>query len=148
MTKTNIVLNVKKRHPEAILPTRGSEKASGFDLYAFEDVTIPPGKRIAVITKIAFGIPEGYEIQVRPRSGLSLKTDLIVANSPGTVDQDYTGDCSVILWNTSDTNPYEVKRGDRIAQAVLCPVILPVLVEVDDLVIQKRGSAGFGSTGV
>jgi dUTP pyrophosphatase len=139
-------LKVKKLRPDAILPTRGSEKASGLDLYAIQDTVIPFGKVIRVETGIAFGIPEGHEIQVRPRSGNSLKTTLLVANSPGTVDADYTGDCSVILRNVGEMD-HEVKRGDRIGQAVLCPVIIPELEEVDDLSATARGSAGFGSTG-
>ena len=108
-------------------------------------------------------IPEGYEIQVRPRSGLSLKTSLRVANSPGTVDADYTGECAVILTDIrdildrdfermygpeADDRPlYHIKRGDRIAQAVLCPVIIPELEMVDDLGQTDRGAGGFGSTG-
>lgn len=93
-------------------------------------------------------IPEGYEIQVRPRSGVSLKTELRLANSVGTVDQDYKGDVSVLMWNAGDSTVV-ISKGDRIAQAVLCPVVLPVVEEVylfeTDTV---RGSNGFGSTGV
>lgn len=142
-------LKVKKLRTDAILPTRGSEKASGLDLYAVQDYKIFSGETVRVETGIAFGIPDGHEIQVRPRSGLSLKTGLRVANSPGTVDADYTGDCSVILHNTSQTpgSMAEIKRGDRVGQAVLCPVIIPELEEVDDLSATARGSAGFGSTG-
>jgi dUTP pyrophosphatase len=139
-------LKFKKLRPDAITPTRGSAKASGLDLYAIEDYTIPFGKTVRVEVGIAFGIPEGYEIQVRPRSGLSLKTDLRVANTPGTVDADYTGDCSVILHNTGGRT-YEVKRGDRVGQAVLCPVVIPELEEVEELSSTARGASGFGSTG-
>lgn len=141
-------LKVKKLRPDAILPTRGSEKASGLDLYAVQDYQIPAGGTVRVETGVAFGIPDGHEIQVRPRSGLSLKTNLRVANSPGTVDADYTGDCSVILHNVSNIPGYaEIKRGDRVGQAVLCPVIIPELEEVEDLTATARGAAGFGSTG-
>jgi len=147
-------LQVKKLREDAIIPTRGSEKSSGLDLYAVEDVTIYPGTTVLVKTGIAFGIPEGYEIQVRPRSGLSLKTTLMVKNSPGTVDQDYTGECGVIMHSLLmhdifgiGNPPVLVKRGDRIAQAVLCPVVIPELVEVDELGLTERGSGGFGSTG-
>jgi dUTP pyrophosphatase len=137
---------VKLRH-DAILPTRGSSVASGLDLYAVEDYFIYPGQTVQVKTGIAFGIPAGYEVQVRPRSGLSLKTGLRVANAPGTVDQDYTGDCSVLLWNTGETD-VKISRGDRVGQAVLCPVIIPELEEVDSLDETERGAKGFGSTGV
>jgi len=147
-------LQVKKLREDAILPTRGSDKASGLDLYAVEDIKIYPGETVLVKTGIAFGIPEGYEIQVRPRSGLSLKTLLIVKNSPGTVDQDYKGECAVIMHLLVHQEifgfgnvPYQIKRGDRVAQAVLCPVVLPELEEVTELDQTNRGSGGFGSTG-
>jgi dUTP pyrophosphatase len=140
-------LHYKKLHPDAIAPMRGSAKASGLDLSALEDTIIPAGKRVAVKTGIAFEIPDGLEIQVRPRSGLSLKTSLTIPNSPGTIDQDYTGECAVILFNSSPNEDYTVKRGDRIGQAVLCPVIIfePELVE--EIASHDRGLAGFGSTG-
>lgn len=140
-------LKVMKLNPEAIIPTRGSDKASGLDLYALEDIKIYAGDTVLAKTGIAFGIPDGYEIQVRPRSGLSLKTPLRVANTPGTVDADYTGECCVLIWHAGTNGPYHIKKGDRIAQAVLCPVILPELVEVDSLEITERGASGFGSTG-
>lgn len=140
-------LRYKKLDPNAIIPMRGSAKASGLDLSALADTTIPAGKRVAVKTGIAFEIPEGYEIQVRPRSGLSLKTDLLIPNAPGTVDQDYTGDCSVILFNTSPYIDYVVKRGERIGQAVLCPVLILEPEEATDITTHDRGAAGFGSTG-
>lgn len=142
-------LTVKKLNENAILPTRGSAKSSGLDLYALEDTLIGAGETKLVKTGVAFGIPEGFEIQVRPRSGLSLKTPLIVKNSPGTVDQDYTGECSVVmhLLQTPTVGSYLIKRGDRIAQAVLCPVVILDLEEVTDLDKTDRGSGGFGSTG-
>jgi dUTP pyrophosphatase len=109
------------------------------------------GETKLVRTGIAFQIPEGYEIQVRSRSGLSLKSPLMVKNSPGTVDQDYLGECSVIMHlmsnNTGEIGLF-IEKGDRIAQAVLCPVTLPDLVEVADFDVDtERGSGGFGSTG-
>ena len=142
-------LQVKKLRDDAIIPTRGSVKASGLDLYAVEDTILFAGETKLVKTGIAFGIPEGYEVQVRPRSGLSLKTPLRVANSPGTVDQDYTGECAVVMTMLAGTPflSYEIKRGDRIAQAVLCPVTIPELEEVSELGQTERGAGGFGSTG-
>lgn len=140
-------LKVTKLNKNAIIPTRGSDKASGLDLYSLEDVIVYPRRTILIKTGIAFGIPEGFEIQVRPRSGMSLKTGFRVANSPGTLDADYTGDCSIIAYNISDDDPVNIKRGDRIAQAVLCPVIIPELIEVENLDDTKRGDSGFGSSG-
>ena len=157
-------LKVKKLNPNAIIPTRGSVKASGLDLYALEDISIDPGQTMIVRTGIAFLIPDGHEVQVRPRSGLSLKTSLMVANSPGTIDADYIGECCVIMKNVSsdfsfacDINGFSlhyhngtchIHRGDRIAQAVLCPVVIPELTEVSDFDIETdRGTSGFGSTG-
>ena len=142
-----MLLKVKKLHPDAIIPTRGSAKASGLDLYALEATEIQAGDRQLVKTGVAFGIPEGYEIQVRPRSGLSLKTGLIVKNSPGTVDQDYIGECSVIMANIGERTE-RIKKGDRIAQAVLVPVAIPELEIVEELSNTERGSNGFGSSGV
>jgi len=145
------VLKVKKLHPDATIPTRGSTKASGLDLYALEDTEIKPFETKLVKTGIAFRIPEGFEIQVRPRSGMSLKTPLRIANSPGSVDADYLGECAVIMHNAAEqyaSNNYLIKKGDRIAQAVLVPVEIPQLVEVEEFDLQtERGSQGFGSTG-
>jgi len=140
-------LKVKKLHPNAILPTRGSELASGLDLYSLETVKIRPGETVIIKTGIAFGIPSGHEIQVRARSGLSAKTKLRVANGVGTVDADYTGDCSVIFDNIGKTIE-TIQAGTRIAQAVLCAVEILPLVEVDDLAKTIRSNSGFGSTGV
>ena len=140
---------VKKLHPDAIIPTRGSKKSSGLDLYALEDVLMQVNTTKLIRTGIAFGIPEGFEIQVRPRSGLSLKTGLTIPNAPGTVDQDYVGECSVImrLDYVDSTVSYQIKRGDRIAQAVLVPVEIRELTEVEDLENTQRGDGGFGSSG-
>ena len=114
---------------------------------AAENVIVPTGTTVLVPTGIAFQIPEGFEIQVRPRSGLSLKTGLIVKNSPGTVDQDYSGECSVIMHNLG-IDLYQINAGDRIAQAVLVPVEIPELEEVLDFDTEtERGTKGFGSTG-
>lgn len=139
-------IKVKKLHPDAKIPTYGSKGASGADLYALELVAIEPGTTRQVKTGIAFELPKGFEIQVRPRSGLSLKTGLRVANAPGTVDSDYTGDCSVLLTNTG-TEIYIVQPGDRIGQAVLCPVFQMELFESKELTETERGDKGFGSTG-
>lgn len=142
------ILKIKKLHPDATIPKRGTPSSSGLDLSSLEDHFILPNQTKLVATGISVDIPVGYEIQVRPRSGLSLKTPLRLANSIGTVDQDYQGDISVILWN-SGTGPVVIKAGERIAQMVLCPVVLPEVVEVTELSKETiRGSNGFGSTGV
>lgn len=152
-------LKVKKLHPDAIIPTRGTTRSSGLDLYALEDCLLVVGTQSLIKTGIAFEIPEGYEIQIRPRSGMSLKTKFRVANAPGSVDQDFLGEICVIGWNAGvktdngvgwhNDLPIFIKKGDRIAQAVLCPVIIPNLIEVDDFEENtERGDKGFGSTGV
>jgi len=142
------ILKIKKLHPDATIPKRGTPSSSGLDLSSLEDHFILPNQTKLVTTGISVDIPVGYEIQVRPRSGLSLKTPLRLANSIGTVDQDYQGDISVILWN-SGAGPVVIKAGERIAQMVLCPVVLPEVVEVTELSKETiRGSNGFGSTGV
>ena len=116
------------------------------DVVAAEDVTLAPGARHAVATGFSLAIPEGYEIQVRPRSGLALKHGITVPNTPGTIDSDYRGEVKVILINHG-AEPFPVHRGDRIAQLVLAPVTLAVWLEVAELDQTERGSGGFGSTG-
>ncbi len=138
-------LQVKKLREDAILPTRGSVKSSGLDLYALEDITINVGQTVLVKTGIAFGIPEGFEIQVRPRSGMALNKGVTVLNTPGTVDSGYRGEIGVILYCTS---PVKIEHGDRIAQLVLCPVEKMDIEVVEELSETERGSGGFGSTGI
>lgn len=140
-------LKVKKLHPDAILPSRNNPDDSGLDLYALEDTLVNPQETKIIKTGVSFGIPRGCEIQVRPRSGMSLKTPMRVANTPGTVDRSYTGECCAIMTNTSLDKEFLIKRGDRIAQAVLCPVLILDPVEVDSLGETDRGSNGFGSSG-
>lgn len=149
-------LKVKKIHPDAIIPTRAHATDSGMDLYSLEKVILAPGETMIIKTGIAMDIPPGYEIQVRPRSGLSARTKLRVANSPATVDSGYQSDISVIMFHSgvrdiglqySDAN-ITINKGDRIAQAVLCPVVLAELEEVTDFNNEtERGTNGFGSTG-
>lgn len=128
------------------LPAYASAGAAGMDVLAAEDVTLAPGARHAVATGLAFAIPPGFEIQVRPRSGLALKHGISIPNTPGTIDSDYRGEVRVILINHGDT-PFEVRRGDRIAQLVLTPVTRASWQEVDELDETARGEGGFGSTG-
>ena len=129
------------------LPAYASDGAAGMDVVAAESLTLRPGQRAAVATGMAFAIPSGWEIQVRPRSGLALKNGITCLNTPGTIDSDYRGEVKVILANLGDEY-FEVKRGDRIAQLVPAQVQRAVLAEVDELDDTRRGSGGFGSTGV
>ena len=128
------------------LPAYATEGAAGMDVLAAEEVMLAPGERWPVATGIAVAIPHGYEIQVRPRSGLALKHGIGVPNTPGTIDSDYRGELKVILINHGNT-PFEVRRGDRIAQLVLAPVVRASWLKVDELDETTRGAGGFGSTG-
>ena len=128
------------------LPFYASEDAAGMDLYAAADVTLAPGARALVGTGIALAIPSGFEGQVRPRSGLALKHGVTVLNAPGTIDADYRGEAGVILINHGSTE-FIIRRGDRIAQLVIAPVIRARIAEVAGLPDTARGSGGFGSTG-
>lgn len=128
------------------LPAYATSGAAGMDIVSAEQVTIAPGARHAVATGLAVAIPEGFEIQVRPRSGLALKHGISVPNTPGTIDSDYRGELKVILINLGD-EPFAIARGDRIAQLVLAPVVQAAWDEVDELDATDRGEGGFGSTG-
>ncbi len=127
-------------------PAYATDGAAGMDVVAAEDVTLAPGARHAVATGFAMAIPEGYEVQVRPRSGLALKHGVTCLNTPGTIDSDYRGEVKVILANLGDA-PFVVNRGDRIAQLVPAPVQRATLDLVETLDETSRGSGGFGSTG-
>jgi len=134
-------------HGEGLpLPARATEHAAGLDVVAAEDVTLDPGQRHAVATGFAIAIPEGYEVQVRPRSGLALKHGITCLNTPETIDSDYRGEVKVILANLG-SEPFEVRRGERIAQLVPGPVLSASLREVESLSETSRGAGGFGSTG-
>jgi dUTP pyrophosphatase len=143
-----ITVQVRRlEHGEGLpLPSYATEGAAGMDVVAAESVTLAPGARHAVATGLALAIPPGFEIQVRPRSGLALKHGISVPNTPGTIDSDYRGELKVILINHSD-EPFAIVRGDRVAQLVLAPVVQAAWQEVADLDETARGSGGFGSTG-
>ncbi len=133
------------------LPSYATEGAAGFDLRAAvpadEPVVLNPGKRMLVQTGFAVGLPAGWEMQIRPRSGLAVKNGVTVLNTPGTVDCDYRGPVGVCLINLGD-EPFTIARGDRIAQAVIAPAPQAALIEVESLDETARGAGGFGSTGV
>jgi dUTP pyrophosphatase len=134
-------------HGEGLeLPRYATEGAAGMDVLSAEGLTLAPGARHAVATGLAVAIPPGYEIQVRPRSGLALKHGIGVPNTPGTIDSDYRGELKVILINHG-AEPFAIHRGDRIAQLVLAPVTLAEWSEVAELDDTARGAGGFGSTG-
>ena len=128
------------------LPARATEHAAGLDVVAAEDMTLAAGQRHAVATGFAIAIPEGYEVQVRPRSGLALKHGVTCLNTPGTIDSDYRGEVKVILANLG-SEPFQVRRGERIAQLVPAPVLKASFREVEELSETGRGAGGFGSTG-
>ncbi len=128
------------------LPAYATAGSAGMDVVSAETVSIRPGARHAVATGLSMAIPEGFEIQVRPRSGLALKHGITVPNTPGTIDSDYRGELKVILINHGDDS-FPIQRGDRIAQLVLAPVIQANWDEVDELDDTSRGANGFGSTG-
>lgn len=143
-----ITIGVKRLpHGEGLpLPAYATQGAAGMDVVAAEELDLLPGQRHAVATGLAMAIPDGYEVQVRPRSGLALKHGITVPNTPGTIDSDYRGELKVILINHGDA-PFPIRRGDRIAQLVAAPVQRAWFVEVDDLDDTARGAGGFGSTG-
>ena len=128
------------------LPAYATPGAAGMDVVAAEELTLAPGQRHAVATGFAMAIPEGHEVQVRPRSGLALKHGITCLNTPGTIDSDYRGEVKVILANLGDA-PFPIARGDRIAQLVPAPVLRADLNEVASLEETARGAGGFGSTG-
>lgn len=145
-----VKIKVKKlTHFKGELPSYQSAGASGFDIRAqlTENVVLLPGQRLLIPTGLAFEIPLGFEIQSRPRSGLSLKQGISVVNTPGTIDADYRGEVKIILINLGQ-EPVTIQDQDRVAQLVLAPVFQAQMELVDDLGDTERGAGGFGSTGV
>ena len=139
---------VKKLNKNVKLPTYKTSGSSGMDLVANnkKKIIINSGKTALIPTGIAVAIPENYEMQIRPRSGLALKNNISVLNTPGTIDSDYRGEIKIILINLSKRS-FVVKSGDRVAQMILCPVGKGKLREVKKLPKTLRGKGGFGSTG-
>jgi len=145
---TEIAIQLKRlTHGDGLpLPAYATEHAAGLDVVAAEALTLAPGARAAVATGFAIAIPAGYEVQVRPRSGLALKHGITCLNTPGTIDADYRGEVKVILANLG-TEPFEIARGERIAQLVPAAVQRARFAEVATLDETARGEGGFGSTG-
>ncbi len=141
-------VKILKKHPEATIPQYATAGASGLDLHARLPHTIylQPGVRLTCPTGLGIELPEGFEAQVRPRSGLASKQGIGVLNSPGTIDSDYRGEISVVLINHGD-QAVSIEPGQRIAQMVIAPVVRVELVETDLMDVTERGEGGFGSTG-
>jgi len=131
------------------LPSYATAASAGLDLAAAVDgdLVLEPGARALVPTGLRIALPAGYEAQVRPRSGLALRSGLLLPNAPGTIDADYRGEVSVLLMNAGH-EPFTVRRGDRVAQLVVAPVVQAQLIEVATLDATARGAGGFGHTGV
>lgn len=159
------MIKFKKLHADAIIPQYQTKGSSGFDFHAIEDVEFKLGEVKLIKTGLAVELPKQellldifsgrpnflYELQVRPRSGLSLKTGLRICNAPGTVDNDYSGEIGIIMQllpvTDSGITSYTVKKGDRIAQGVVCPVTQEPITETETISETERGSSGYGSTG-
>ena len=144
------VVKVKKLNDDAVMPSYNYPSDSGFDLHSTESIEIPSLGRVLVPTGLSFQFEMGYELQVRPKSGLALKMGLTVLNTPGTVDQGYSGEVKVIVFN-STLSPVKIEKGMKIAQGVICPVLngkFVQLIETEEFEEQDRGDNGFGSTGI
>jgi len=139
---------VKKSNPSVRLPTYKTNGASGMDLMAFMEkpIHLEPGKSCLVPTGLSVAFPKEYEIQIRPRSGLAVKSNISVLNTPGTIDSDYRGEIKIVLFNHGREN-FIINKDDRIAQMVLTPIIKMELEETNELPESIRGERGFGSTG-
>ena len=139
---------IKKLSPAVQLPAYKTNGASGMDLMAFieKPINLEPGKSCLVPTGLSVAFPENYEIQIRPRSGLALKNNISVLNTPGTIDSDYRGEIKIILFNHGNEN-FIINNNDRIAQMVLTPIVKMELEETNKLPETIRGKGGFGSTG-
>jgi dUTP pyrophosphatase len=140
-------LKIKLLSPDAKLPSYAHPDDSGMDLAASENVVIAPGARALVPTGIAIELPPGTEAQIRPRSGLALRNGISVLNTPATIDEGYRGEIKIILVNFGDTD-FEITKGMRVAQMVICPILRPEIIECAEFTNTTRFTSGFGSTGV
>lgn len=142
-----MTLRFKKIHPDATLPSYAHASDAGMDVRSVEDVTVPAMGRVLVHTGLVMLLPPMYEAQVRPRSGLALKHGITVLNTPGTIDSGYRGEVCVILANFGDSD-FQVKKGDKVAQIVVAPVVQAEIEAASEIDETDRGAGGFGSTGV
>jgi dUTP pyrophosphatase len=140
-------LPVRRLQRDLPLPAYAHPGDAGADLYAAEEVTLPPGGRAVVGTGVAIAVPDGFAAFVHPRSGLAARHGITLVNTPGTIDAGYRGEVKVVLLNTDPTQPFKVSRGDRIAQLVVQPVARARFLDVGELPPTPRGDGGFGSTG-
>lgn len=138
-------VKIQKIHEDAIIPEYAHVTDAGADIYAIEDVVVKPHTTVLIKTGLKVAIPTGYEIQIRPRSGMSLKTSMRVANAPGTIDAGYRGEVCVIMENTGNLT-YNIAKGDRVAQMFIMPVPMINWIETNELDDTDRGEGGFGST--
>ncbi len=144
--ENSLKVYIKRIDKELPLPQYQTASASGFDIYSRINTVLTPLNYAVIPTGISVEIPEGYEIQIRPRSGLAANYGIGILNAPGTIDADYRGEIKVILYNIGK-EPYQIQRGERIAQAVMSSVVKAEIREVETLGETPRGSGGFGSTG-
>lgn len=144
---SKVEIKFYKAHEDARLPVYSTAEAAGADIHSIQKVDIPAGKQAMIDTGLDCRIPKGYELQVRPRSGLAAKHMVTITNSPGTIDSDYSGRIKVILANLSNKS-FTVNSGDRIAQIVVAPVIQATFSFTEETRESERGEKGFGSTGV
>lgn len=144
---SKLEVTVQKLNPEIKTPAYAHEGDAGVDLYSTVDHVLQPGARFLVPTGLKMAIPHGYEGQVRPKSGLALKHGLTVLNTPGTVDAPYRGEVGVILINLDPKTPYEIKKGEKVAQMVFNKVEYATFADAPELAATTRGAGGFGSTG-
>ncbi len=141
------LVKIKKLHSDAHTPHYAHFGDSGADLFSVEEAILHPMQRKAIATGLSAEVPQGFELQVRPKSGLALKSGLTVLNTPGTIDFGYRGEIKVILINLSEET-YRIEKGQKIAQLVVAPVVYAEFQEVDELSETSRGEGGFGSTGL
>jgi len=139
-------VKIKKLVSNAIIPKYHSKESAGFDLHSIQNYTIQSSERVLIKTGISIALQRGYELQIRPRSGIAYKHGITVLNAPGTIDSDYRGEIMVLLINHSN-DEFIIKEGERIAQGVVNEIIQADFIEVDELDDTNRGSGGFGSTG-
>ncbi len=141
-------IQIKRISKKVLIPKYETPGSSGMDIAAYieKNITIEPGEKALIPTGFTLSVPKGYEVQIRPRSGLAIKKNISVLNTPGTIDSDYRGEIKVILVNFGKEK-FLVENGSRIAQMVVCPIVQATLQEVEDLTKTKRGTGGFGSTG-
>ncbi|MBT7705911.1 dUTP diphosphatase [archaeon] len=142
-----VKIKIKKLIPEAIIPNYSHDGDAGMDVYSTINFILKSRHRTAIPTGLSMEIPKGYEVQVRPKSGLAIKFGVTVLNTPGTIDSGYRGEVKVILVNHSSED-YEIKKGEKIAQIVLAKYETAQIVEAEDLSGTARGEGGFGSTGL